>query len=106
MEHELEIIPGINKIDLQAADIDRTRGQIDADLGLDSDSALLVSAKEGIGIEELFERIVKQLPPPRGNQDAPLKALIFDSNYDSYRGPIFTILTFDGALHAGAHLVL
>ncbi|OGP62028.1 MAG: elongation factor 4 [Deltaproteobacteria bacterium RBG_13_49_15] len=105
MEHELEIIPVINKIDLQSADIDRTRGQIDADLGLDSDSALLVSAKEGIGIEELFERIVKQLPPPRGNQDAPLKALIFDSNYDSYRGTIVNIRIFDGALKAGDHIL-
>jgi GTP-binding protein LepA len=105
MEHNLEIIPVINKIDLISADIDRTKRQIEEDLGLDSDAALSVSAKEGVGIEELFERIVTQLPPPEGDPEAPLRALIFDSNYDSYRGTIVHIRIFDGTLKSGDHVV-
>jgi GTP-binding protein LepA len=101
MEHGLEIIPVINKIDLPSADIDRVREQIHDDLGLNPDDALLISAKEGIGIEELLEAIVTRLPPPIGDPDLPLKALIFDSHYDSYRGTIVHFRIFHGGLAAG-----
>ncbi len=83
LEHDLEIIPVINKIDLPSADIDRVKKQIQDDLGLDPDEAIEVSAKEGIGIEDLLEAIVNKLPPPTGDPSEPLKALIFDSHYDS-----------------------
>jgi GTP-binding protein LepA len=86
MEHDLEIIPVINKIDLPSADIDRVKQQIAEDLGLDPEAAILTSAKEGIGIDELLETIVSKLPPPKGDPEAPLKALIFDSHYDSVPG--------------------
>jgi len=101
LEHNLEVIPVINKIDLPSADIGRTKMQIEEDLGLDAESALLVSAKEGIGIEAVFERIVEKLPPPSGDPRAPLKALIFDSNYDAYRGTIVYIRVFEGILKPG-----
>lgn len=101
LEHNLEIIPVINKIDLPSADIDRVKDQIEEDLGLDPATALLASAKEGIGIAEIFEAVVNRLPPPRGNPDGPLKALIFDSHYDSYRGTIVYIRVVDGELQAG-----
>jgi len=101
MEHDLEIIPVINKIDLPSADIDRVRGQIEEDLGLDGDTALLVSAKEGIGIDEVFEAIVDRLPGPSGDPDAPLRALIFDSHYDPYRGTVVHFRVFDGRIRPG-----
>jgi GTP-binding protein LepA len=101
MEHDLEIVPVINKIDLPSADIERVKQQIDEDLGLDSESALLVSAKEGIGIEETLEAIVMQLPPPKGDPQAPLQALIFDSHYDPYRGTIVYCRIFEGHVKAG-----
>ena len=96
MEHDLEIIPVINKIDLPSADIERTKKQIEEDLGLDPDSAFLASAKEGIGIEEILEGIVTYLPPPSGDPQAPLKALIFDSHYDPFRGTIVHFRVFEG----------
>ncbi len=96
MEHELEVIPVINKIDLQSADIEKTKKQIEEDLGLDPKSAILASAKEGIGIEEVLEGIVKYLPPPSGDPQAPLKALIFDSYYDPFRGTIVHFRVFEG----------
>ncbi len=86
IEHNLEIIPVINKIDLPSADIEGVKKQIDHDLGLDADGALLVSGKLGTGVDELCEAIVQRVPAPAGNPDAPLKALIFDSHYDVYRG--------------------
>ena len=101
MEHDLEIIPVINKIDLPSADIERVKSQIHDDLGLDPDDAILISAKEGIGIDELLEEIVRKLPPPTGDPDLPLKALIFDSHYDSYRGTIVHIRVFHGRISGG-----
>ena len=105
MEHNLEIIPVINKIDLPSADIDRVKGQIHDDLGFDPDDALLISAKEGIGIGELLEAIVTRLPPPTGNPDLPLKALIFDSHYDSYRGTVVHFRIFHGQIHTGDKII-
>jgi GTP-binding protein LepA len=101
MEHNLEIIPVINKIDLPSADIERVKQQISADLGLDPEGALLVSAKDGIGIDRLFEAVVERLPPPSGDPEAPLKALIFDSHYDAYRGTVVYFRVVDGRLRAG-----
>jgi GTP-binding protein LepA len=101
MEHGLEIIPVINKIDLPSADIERVKQQIDEDLGLDSEDALLVSAKEGIGIEDTLEAIATKLPPPKGDPHGPLQALIFDSHYDPYRGTIVHCRIFEGGVKAG-----
>ncbi|MFP4422400.1 MAG: translation elongation factor 4 [Desulfococcaceae bacterium] len=101
MEHDLEIIPVINKIDLPSADIERVKEQIDADLGLDPDTAVLASAKEGIGIQDVLDAIVNRLPPPKGDPDAPLRGLIFDSHYDSFRGTVVHFRVFDGTVKAG-----
>jgi GTP-binding protein LepA len=88
MENNLEIIPVINKIDLPSADIERVKNQIEEDLGLDPESAILTSAKEGLGIDAIMEAVVGKLPPPQGDAEAPLQALIFDSHYDPFRGTI------------------
>ena len=104
MEHDLEIIPIINKIDLPSADIDRVKEQIDSDLGLDPDSAILTSAKEGIGTDEVLEAVVRQLPPPVGDADGPLRALIFDSHYDPYRGTVVHLRVFEGRISAGDNI--
>ena len=101
MEHDLEIIPIINKIDLPSADIDRVKLQIHDDLGLDPEAAILVSAKEGIGIENVLESVVQKLPPPTGDPAKPLKALIFDSHYDSYRGTVVHFRVFQGRISKG-----
>jgi GTP-binding protein LepA len=101
MENNLEIIPVINKIDLPTADVERVLEQIDSELGLDPDSHLECSAKEGIGIEEILEGIVRRIPPPRGNVAAPLEALIFDAQYDSYRGTIIHCRIFEGSVLSG-----
>ncbi len=101
MEHDLEIIPVINKIDLPSADIERTKKQIEDDLGLDPDTSFLVSAKEWTGIEEVLEGIVKCLPPPSGDPEAPLKSLIFDSHYDPFRGTIVHARIFQGRIKSG-----
>jgi GTP-binding protein LepA len=106
VEQDLEIIPIINKIDLPAADIDRVKHQIDKDLGLDPETAILVSAKEGTGIEEVLEAVVELTPPPKGDQDMPLKALIFDSHWDPYRGTIVHIRVFEGQLKQGDNIRL
>jgi GTP-binding protein LepA len=98
LEHNLEIIPVINKIDLASADIESAKKQIEHDLGLDPDSALLVSGKLGTGIDELFEAIVARVPAPPGNDDEPLKALIFDSHYDNYRGVVVHVRVFSGTI--------
>jgi len=96
LEHDLEIIPLINKIDLPSADVDRVKVQIKEDLGLDPQTVILTSAKEGIGIGDVLEAIVNYLPPPSGDPEAPFKALIFDSHYDSFRGTIIHIRVFQG----------
>ncbi len=101
MEHNLEIIPVINKIDLPSADIPSCLHQIDHDLGLDPDSACFVSAKTGEGVDTLYEAIVKLIPPPDGNPEDHLKALIFDSHYDPYRGVIVHCRLFSGTLRPG-----
>ncbi|MBT7085373.1 MAG: elongation factor 4 [Desulfobacterales bacterium] len=101
LEHDLEIIPVINKIDLPSADIEWAKKQIEADLGLDPEAALLISAKEGTGIEGILECAVKNLPQPMGEINSPLKALIFDSHYDPYRGTIVHIRVIDGKIKTG-----
>ncbi len=101
MEHDLTIIPVINKIDLPAADVEGVKEQIDRELGLDPDMAILCSAKEGIGIDAVLEAIVAQIPPPQGSPDQPLSALIFDANYDSYRGTVVSCRVFDGRVRPG-----
>ena len=101
MEHDLEIIPVINKIDLPSADIDTVKEQIEVDLGLDSDRAILCSAKEGIGIEDVLEAITNQIPPPSDVGEGPLEALIFDAHYDSFRGTIVSCRLFSGSVRSG-----
>ena len=101
LEHNLEIIPVINKIDMPAADIPGTKAQIDKDLGLDSSGALLVSARTGEGVDELFEAIVERIPAPSGDAGDALRALIFDCHYDSYRGVIVHVRLFDGSIKKG-----
>ncbi len=101
MEHNLEVIPVINKIDLPSANIPMCLEQIDTELGLDPDMTILVSAKTGEGIDKLYEQIVEFIPPPEGVDEDPLKALIFDSHYDAYRGVFVHCRIFDGCLKAG-----
>ncbi len=101
MEHDLEIIPVINKIDLPSADIEKVKVQIEKDLGLDPEKTILTSAKEGTGIADVLEAIVNYLPPPAGHAEGPLKALIFDSHYDPYRGTIVHLRVFEGKIKAG-----
>lgn len=106
LEHDLEIIPVINKIDMPAADVEGVRRQIEKDLGLDGDSALAVSAKLGTGVDELFEAIVERIPAPSGRSGNPLQALIFDSHYDSYRGAVVHLRLKEGAIKKGMHVRL
>ncbi|MFH1488246.1 MAG: translation elongation factor 4 [Pseudomonadota bacterium] len=101
MEHDLEIIPVINKIDLISADIEAAREQIESDLGLDPDLAILCSAKDGTGVREVLEAITEYIPPPRGEEDGPLKALIFDAQYDPFRGTVISCRIFSGRLRTG-----
>ena len=105
LEHDLEIIPIINKIDLPSADVDRVKKQIEEDLGLDPDAALQISAKQGVGIEAVLESIVKILPPPGGEADKPVQALIFDSHYDSYRGTMVHLRIFCGQIRPGDTII-
>jgi len=101
MENNLEIIPVINKIDLPSADVDRVIEQIDQELGLDPDGHLKCSAKEGFGIEEILEAIVDRIPHPKGDPQAPLAALIFDAQYDPFRGTVIHVRVFDGTVKSG-----
>lgn len=101
MGNNLEIIPVINKIDLPTADVEQVIEQIDSELALDPFSHLKCSAKEGIGIEEILEAIVKRIPPPKGDLQAPLAALIFDAQYDSFRGTVIHCRVFDGTVKPG-----
>jgi len=104
MEAGLEIIPVLNKIDLPGAEPERRRAELVELLGVDPSEVLAVSAKEGVGVEELLERIVAKVPPPQGDADAPLRALIFDSYYDRYQGAVPMIRVVDGVVKAGMRI--
>ena len=106
LDHHLEVVPVINKIDLPGADIGRARDQIENIIGLDAKDAILASAKEGIGTEEILEAVVHRFPPPRGEYERPLKALIFDSWFDPYRGVIVLVRIVDGTLRRGMRIRL
>jgi GTP-binding protein LepA len=106
MEYELELVPVINKIDLPSADIDRVSEEIDADLGLDPFEAIQCSAKNNVGIDEVLEAIVEKLPPPGGDPEAPLKALVFDAQYDKYRGVVMLVRVQDGVIRKGQSIRL
>lgn len=106
LENNLTIIPVINKIDLKNADIDRTIEQMEHALAIPGEEAILISAKEGIGIDEVMEAIVKRIPPPEGSLDAPLKALLFDSWFDNYRGVVVLVRIIDGILYPGQKIRL
>ncbi|WP_044747682.1 translation elongation factor 4 [Bacillus alveayuensis] len=101
IDNDLEILPVINKIDLPSAEPERVRQEIEDVIGLDASEAVLASAKAGIGIEEILEQIVEKVPAPEGDPDAPLKALIFDSLYDSYRGVVAYIRVVEGSVKVG-----
>jgi GTP-binding protein LepA len=105
-DDRLEIIPVINKIDLPGAQPDEARRQIEDIIGLDGSMALLASAKQGTGVPEILEAIIHRLPPPQGNPSAPLKALIFDSWYDAYRGVVIVVRVIDGVLQPGMKIRL
>ena len=106
LDHGLEIVPVINKIDLPGADVDRTRGEIEEIIGLDAAGAILTSAKEGVGIEEVLEAVVTRIPPPRVTPGTSARALIFDSWYDVYQGAIGLVRVFDGELRRGMQIHL
>jgi len=106
LHHNLEIIPVINKIDLPAAEPERIREQIESIIGLDASGAILTSAKQGLGIDEVLEAVVHLGPPPRGVEDGPLRALIFDSWFDPYRGVIILVRVVDGRLYLGQKIRL
>ncbi len=106
LSHDLEIIPVINKIDLPSAEPDRIREQIEQVIGLDASDAILASAKNGIGIRDILEAVVKRVPAPKGDPDAPLRALIFDSWFDPYRGVIILTRIVDGTLRQGQRIRL
>lgn len=106
LEQDLEVIPIINKIDLPSADVERVKMQIGKDLGLDPDIAVAISAKEGTGIEDVLEAVVSRIPPPSGNPVGELKALIFDSHWDPYRGTIVHLRVLDGAVKTGDMILL
>lgn len=106
LDNDLEIVPVINKIDLPAADPERVRGEIEDVIGIDASEAVLASAKAGIGIEDILEQIVELVPQPTGDLEAPLKALIFDSIYDSYRGVILNVRVVDGVVKPGDTIML
>ncbi|MDV4765231.1 translation elongation factor 4 [Enterococcus faecium] len=106
LDNDLEILPVINKIDLPAADPERVRQEIEDVIGIDASEAVLASAKAGIGIEDILEQIVEYVPAPSGDLDAPLKALIFDSIYDSYRGVVLNVRITDGMVKPGDKIKL
>ncbi|HGF7582862.1 TPA: translation elongation factor 4 [Enterococcus faecium] len=106
LDNDLEILPVINKIDLPAADPERVRQEIEDVIGIDASEAVLASAKAGIGIEDILEQIVEYVPAPSGDLDAPLKALIFDSIYDSYRGVVLNVRMTDGMVKPGDKIKL
>ncbi|KON91304.1 elongation factor 4 [Rossellomorea marisflavi] len=106
LDNDLEILPVINKIDLPAADPERVRQEVEDVIGLDASDAVLASAKAGIGIEDILEQIVEKVPAPQGDPDAPLKALIFDSLYDAYRGVVAYIRVMEGTVKVGDKVLM
>lgn len=106
LENDLEILPVINKIDLPSAEPERVKSEIENVIGLDASDAVLASAKAGIGIKDILEQIVQKVPPPSGDPDKPLKALIFDSHYDPYRGVIVYVRVVDGTIRPGTKIKL
>jgi GTP-binding protein LepA len=104
LDNNLEILPVINKIDLPSADPERVKQEIEDVIGLDASEAVLASAKAGIGIKEILEQVAKQVPAPTGNPDSPLKALIFDSHYDPYKGVIVYVRVIDGSIRSGSKI--
>jgi len=104
LEHDLEIVAALNKIDLPAADPDRYAEEIERVLGLPSEQILRISAKTGAGVVELLDEVVRRIPPPKGNPGGPLRALLFDSYYDQYRGVVSAVRVVDGTLRSGARL--
>jgi GTP-binding protein LepA len=106
LDINLEVFPVLNKIDLPAAEPERVKQEIEEIIGIDAHDAVLASAKEGIGTHEILEEIVKKIPPPKGDPDAPLKALLFDSWYDQYQGVIILVRLFDGTLKKGDKIQL
>jgi GTP-binding protein LepA len=101
IDQGLEIIPVLNKVDLPSSDVEKTRSQIEQVIGLDCSDAISASGKTGVGVPEILEQVVAKIPPPKGDPDAPLRALIFDSWYDSYRGAVVMVRVVDGAIKKG-----
>lgn len=106
LDHNLEIIPVVNKIDLPSADMEETKRQIEDVIGLDASGAIPASAKEGIGTHEILEAVVKKVPPPAGEDDAPLRALLFDSWYDTFQGVVILVRVVDGSVGPGRRIKL
>lgn len=106
LDHHLELLPVINKIDLPSAEPERVRKELEEIIGLDGSEAILASAKEGRGILEVLEGIIRTVPPPRGDANAPLKALLFDSWFDTYQGAVILVRVFDGVLRQGMAIQL
>ncbi|MBQ6803860.1 MAG: translation elongation factor 4, partial [Clostridia bacterium] len=104
LEHDLETVPVINKIDLPSAQPEETKAEIEEDIGLDAQDAPLISAKMGIGIEDVLEAVVTRMPSPEGDENAPLKALVFDATYDNYRGAICFIRVMEGKAYPGMRM--
>ena len=105
IEQELEILPIINKIDLPSSNPDSAKKEISEVVGLDASNAILCSAKDGTGIDDILERIISDVPPPEGDPDAPLEALIFDSVYDNYRGVICYVRVVNGTIRTGQNIL-
>jgi GTP-binding protein LepA len=105
VEHDLEILPVINKIDLPGAEPERVKDDIEETIGIDCSDVILTSAKEGTGVEDVLEAIVKKIPPPKGSDSAPLKALIFDSWFDNYQGVIVLVRIFEGKVKKGSKIL-
>jgi GTP-binding protein LepA len=106
LDNNLEIIPVLNKVDLPSSDVDRSVKQIEEIIGLDCSGALFCSAKTGTGVKEILEAVVRRIPPPQGDPDAPLRALLYDSWYDSYRGAVMNVRVYDGTLRKGDAIIL
>src|SRR3954468_22417548 len=104
LDNDLEILPVINKIDLPAAEPEKVRAEIEEVIGLDASDAVLASAKTGIGIDEILNEIVRRIPPPKGDADAPLKAMLVDSWYDPYLGVVILIRVIDGRIARGQQI--